>query len=173
MRIELKPSVLGFFVVIAFAAGSRLGWADGIWAAVLTIICVLLHEFGHAFVAKLYGIRVKLIGMSILGAYTVRERSNRRSHEALTTMAGPLTNLMLFALFIVLSGKLANYVAACNLILAVSNLVPIGPSDGLRLWRLYVNSAPFEASPRPETDWDGAQEGEQHLPEYDAYPTLS
>ncbi|HWR35698.1 MAG TPA: M50 family metallopeptidase [Clostridia bacterium] len=135
MLIEVKRSVLWFFVAMAFTSALNIGWPNGIWAAVLITPCVLLHEVGHASLAHLLGVPVSRIGICAKGGYTVRKRSPRPSSELLITFAGPAMNLLLFAVFSRIPNKLTLWVALCNLVLAVANLVPIGPSDGLRLAR--------------------------------------
>jgi len=97
---------------------------------------VLLHECGHASIARIWGVNVKAVGLSFKGGYTVRERSHRVAVEALTTLAGPCVNLGLYLVFAHIAGRVSAWVSFSNLVLLVANLIPLGPSDGFRLWQL-------------------------------------
>ncbi len=136
MRVEIRLSVLLFFAVMAAASISMLGFQNGIWAAVAITISVLAHEIGHAVIACRHGVKVKAIGMSIKGGYTVRERSTDIRTERLITLAGPLVNLALCIAFARFNDRTSAWVAFANFLLAASNLVPIGPTDGKRLLQL-------------------------------------
>lgn len=140
MRIELKASALGLFAIMWASFAVLLGWPRGVCMAVIISACVLLHEYGHAHVARCCGLTVKAIGISLKGAYTVRERSRLRRVEALATLAGPAVNLALGFVFAAESGKMHSWLAGCNFVLAISNLIPIGPTDGMRILRLFTSA---------------------------------
>jgi Zn-dependent protease len=139
MKFEIKWSTCLFCALVVAVLTPGLGWAQATWAAAAVVSSVLLHELGHAAIARSYGVTVKLVGISLKGGYTVRSRSDRMHVEALTTLAGPMVNLLLFALFAIISGKANGFIAASNLVLAITNLVPLGPSDGLRLLKLFTS----------------------------------
>jgi Zn-dependent protease len=124
---------------MAAASVPTLGWPRGIWAGAAITVSVLVHEVGHALIARRYGIKVKAIGMSMMGGYTVREESRELRVEVLTTLAGPLVNFALAIGFALNSDPGSSWLAFANFLLATSNLVPIGPSDGRRLWRLLFH----------------------------------
>jgi Zn-dependent protease len=137
MRVEVRPSVIFFFALMAAVSVRFLGWPRGIWAGAAITVSVLVHEIGHALIARRYGIKVKAIGMSMMGGYTVREQSKKLRAEVLTTLAGPLVNLGLSVGFAINADGASCWVAFANFLLAATNLVPLGPSDGMRLWKLF------------------------------------
>lgn len=140
-RIELEPSAGFFFAIMAIASVVLLGWSKGIVAAAIITASVLLHECGHACMARFYGAKVEAVGISFKGAYTIRGRCRRVSAEALTTLAGPCVNWGLYLLFARIAGKTAAWIALMNLVLLIFNLIPVRPSDGYRLWRLLAHGS--------------------------------
>ncbi len=97
----------------------------------LGIPATLLHECGHISAALLCGVRVKKVGLSITGLYTVREAGPKWANLCIS-LAGPLTNLILAA---ILRDTLPTF-AWVNLIACVYNLFPIPNSDGSRVLAL-------------------------------------
>lgn len=150
MLVDIRLSVLLFFAIMAAASMRFLGFEKGIWAAAAITVSVLAHEAGHVVIARRYGVAVKAVGMSILGGFTVRERSKNIRHERLITFAGPLVNFALCVAFARYNDRASSFVAFANFLLAVSNLVPIGPSDGRRLFRLHSRDGIREFHARSE-----------------------
>lgn len=135
MRFEVNHSFGWFVLVMAGLSWPVLGWTHwtwGLWAGLLAGASVMLHEVGHALVAWACGVRVKRIGFS-KGGYIIREYARTRLRECLITLAGPGANLLLFLIFAMLPHKFGQWVSHMNLLLAIFNLIPIGPSDGSRL----------------------------------------
>lgn len=138
----------------------------GMLVIVLLFVCVTLHEFGHAFVAKRYGINVPSITLLPIGGVASLERSpDKPAHELWIAIAGPLVNIVLAAILIPLAivvngigegglganpniwlgramqpsvGSLLAYLAAVNLLLALFNLLPAFPMDGGRVLRALL-----------------------------------
>jgi Zn-dependent protease len=99
-----------------------------------TIFAAVLHEFGHALVCLLFGLKVKRIGVSRKGFYTVREASADPRINAWIAAAGPMVNLLSAALW-----PIAPNFAQVSLILGICVLMPVKNSDGtklLELWRV-------------------------------------
>jgi Zn-dependent protease len=97
----------------------------------LGIIAMVFHEAGHLIAALLVGIRVKSVGFTWKGLYTVRERGTPLTN-LLVSLAGPLTNLALLALW-----PLSRKFGLANLCFAFFNILPIEGSDGERVWRCW------------------------------------
>jgi len=113
---------------------------------------VLLHELGHAVVARRYGIRTIEIVMFPIGGLARLDRQPRAREELWIALAGPAVNLVI-ALGIVgwlyaaggmaqiqqmqtpTDANLAQRIAAGNLILALFNMLPAYPMDGGRVLR--------------------------------------
>lgn len=139
MSFEVKASA--WPVLAAFLAYGRLtsgSWWEGAAFALLLTASLLAHEGAHAAVALGYGVPVTKIGMSAAGAYTQRAHSPERRVELQAAIAGPLANLLLWGAFLAAPGVVPRMLATCNLILGMTNLVPIRPSDGWRIWKLLV-----------------------------------
>jgi Zn-dependent protease len=99
----------------------------------LGIPAMLLHECGHIVMAMLCGVKVKKIGISRMGFYTVREPGPRWANLCVS-FAGPAVN---FLLAFVLR-EVAPTFALVNLIAAVFNLLPVPNSDGSRILGLLA-----------------------------------
>ena len=99
-----------------------------LYAMLLGIPAMLLHECGHIALARLCGVKVKKVGLSKTGLYTVREPGPRWANLVISA-AGPLVNLLLA---IGLKSVLPGF-AWVNLIAFGYNLLPIPNSDGSRI----------------------------------------
>ena len=123
----------------------------------LIFICVVLHEFGHALMAKRYGVKTKdILLLPICGMARLERLPEKPLHELLVAIAGPMVNLGI-ALLVAISllfipkvsssviGDLSNaqvslislpfILVAFNLAMVVFNLFPIFPMDGGRILR--------------------------------------
>ena len=113
---------------------------------------VLLHEVGHALVARRYGIRTVEIVMYPIGGVSRFERQPKPGEELWVSLAGPLVNFLIAAavLGVVASqqgwmalekikvptdANLAERIALGNLTLFLFNLLPAYPMDGGRILR--------------------------------------
>ena len=168
-----------FLLILAYGAfafsgdtGSPLvGAIYGVTAILLLFACVTLHEFGHALVARHYGIQVKSIMLLPIGGVANLEKLPEKPiQEFLIAVAGPLVNfgLALILLPVVLFtvglemrsgamptsvvGVLSNmqtpglvnllmYLLAMNLMLGLFNLLPAFPMDGGRILRSVLAMA--------------------------------
>jgi len=119
-------------------------WFIGSIAAIMLFVSVALHELGHSYVARRYGISITSITLFIFGgvANMKGEPPTPRS-EFRMAIAGPITNFILSILFFFLYSEpfspgvkaLFLYLSKINLILGVFNLVPGFPMDGGRILR--------------------------------------
>lgn len=99
------------------------------WLSIL--LAAIVHEAGHYIMAQLRGVRVKRFGISWIGPYLVRERGSRLDN-ILIAFAGPATNLFFFVGCFLTRDSIS---AASQLLLGVSNLLPIAGLDGHRILR--------------------------------------
>jgi len=106
---------------------------------------MLLHECGHIAMAFLCGVKVKKVGLSRVGLYTVREPGPRWANLCVS-LAGPLFNLLLA---VALREVLPTF-AWVNLIAFIFNLLPMQNSDGRRVLALLAQGAAEAGTPAPE-----------------------
>ena len=90
------------------------------------LLAMVLHEIGHLCVAQALGLRVRNVGFSWKGMYTVREAGPPEINLQVS-LAGPLTNLALTALW-----SVSPIFGLANLFVGICNLLPIPGSDGKR-----------------------------------------
>src|SRR5499427_3966412 len=96
--IELHVTFLLFIAWIAITQGLLSGNAGRALLAVLLFLlvfgCVLLHELGHAWMARRYGIRTRDIVLLPIGGVARLERMPEKpSQEIRVAVAGPLVNV--------------------------------------------------------------------------------
>jgi Zn-dependent protease len=95
----------------------------------LLLIALALHEAAHVIIATAFGVRVKRFGIGWRGPFIVRESGEPRANLYIA-IAGPITNVILAILFWTAAPTFAHI----NLVLGLSNLIPIQGSDGSRAW---------------------------------------
>jgi len=149
------------FLAWIFAAsyasgGSATAW-DSLLFMVLLFLCVLLHEFGHIFTARAFGVQTPYVTLLPIGGVAQLERiPEEPGQEFLIAIAGPLVNVAITLLLIIGFGAdlqmnaassvdntaipLVNRLAAVNLFLALFNLIPAFPMDGGRVLRALLAS---------------------------------
>jgi len=123
-------------------------WLDGFVTSIFFFISILLHEFGHSVIAKEYKLKVKRITLFIFGGIAeISEEPPKSSAEFWIAIAGPITSLLLAAIFYLLEKAFVknqflmasfHYLALINFILAIFNLIPGFPLDGGRVFRAIV-----------------------------------
>ena len=126
---------------------------------ILVFACVVLHELGHALMAKRFGITTREIVLYPIGGIARLEGMPAGMAELLIALAGPLVNLVIafFALIAMLitgslsqlqdalvgSSDLTTYVLGylffINVMLFAFNLVPAFPMDGGRILRAFLS----------------------------------
>ncbi len=129
-----------------FGLNSTLSLLLGLLTTILFFASVLTHELSHSVVANRNNVPIKKIILFIFGgmASLSKEPTNPKV-EFKIAIAGPITSLVLAALFIGLAWPLQyvlfplaaafEYLAIINFALAIFNLIPGYPLDGGRLFR--------------------------------------
>ena len=123
-------------------------WFMGAAGAAGLFVSIVLHELGHAVVARKYGIPIRGITLFLFGGVAeMEDEPHEARSEFLMAIAGPIMSLALAALFF--GGYLltrnhdgaapiaavVGYLAWLNGLLAVFNMVPAFPLDGGRVLR--------------------------------------
>jgi Zn-dependent protease/CBS domain-containing protein len=134
------------------------GAARGLALVGIIFGCVVLHELGHALVARGSGVMVRSIILLPIGGVTLMEDAGQRSspaREIRISVAGPLVNLIiaaaagafilaffpqakLWARPLVYAGNLPRALFWGNVFLGGFNLLPAYPMDGGRILRAFL-----------------------------------
>lgn len=158
----------GAFLFGRNASNLAVGAIYGVVVILLLFVCVVLHEFGHAIMAKFFGVNVPHITLLPIGGVAQLERMPRKPmQEFLIAIAGPAVNFALAAVLLpaallVVSmsmrtgtmwalisalmrtaqsmsvGGLLLTLAGTNLLLGIFNLLPAFPMDGGRILRALL-----------------------------------
>ncbi|UCE96000.1 MAG: hypothetical protein JSV51_09960 [Candidatus Bathyarchaeota archaeon] len=176
---ELKHLLIGTLLTMAIGFSMPLYWDQGLYSEplVLTALAIIFtfsfitHELAHKIAAQHHGLwaefRITMFGalitlLSIIspfkiispGAVMVGGAADRRTIGR-TSIVGPLTNIVLALLFIILarlpSGPLAFAFAfgvLINSFIALFNLIPFGVLDGFKVffWSKMIWAIAFSAS---------------------------
>lgn len=147
--VRLHTSFLVLVGAYVAITGAREGWlAFGVVLAGVVgfFLSVLAHELGHAFAARIFGIRT--LGIVLLpfgGAAQLERRRVAPWVDAAISLAGPLVNLVLavvlFAAWVVLDTRALSLLAGVNLALGTFNLLPAFPMDGGHVLRALLVTA--------------------------------
>lgn len=99
-----------------------------------TLLCVLVHEYGHLLAARLLGVRLRLLELDIAGARLVTAGliPSYRA-EWLVAAAGPACSLLLALFLLPHHGEFATLALTTTLSLAFFNLLPVEGFDGGRM----------------------------------------
>jgi Zn-dependent protease/CBS domain-containing protein len=135
-----------------YAQGGSAVAASRVIFVLLLFLCVVLHEFGHAFAAKAFGINTPDITLLPIGGVARLERMPEEPvQELIIAVAGPLVNVVIaLGLFVVggaqgllnrstvEGGGLIAQLLTINIVLVLFNLLPAFPMDGGRVLRALL-----------------------------------
>jgi len=137
----------------------RQGGVEAAWQGtifiVLIFICVLLHELGHVFAARRYGVKTRDVTLWPFGGIASMERMPEKpGEELIVALAGPAVNVAIAGVLLLWLGSrfdpanlakiedpaisLAVKLAGINIILVLFNMLPAFPMDGGRVLRALL-----------------------------------
>ena len=152
-----------FFLLLAYYAWwgwAHTGASGAAWSVVMMLAfftCVVLHELGHSFTARRFGVNVRRILLMPIGGMAEFDSIPRQPRsELLITLAGPAVNFVIAALLATFVrfpggilqwdpaglplgvGEFGRYLLIANLVMGCFNLLPIFPMDGGRILRALL-----------------------------------
>jgi Zn-dependent protease/CBS domain-containing protein len=139
-------------------------WIMGLVTALAFFLCLLLHEMGHALVARSRGMPINGITLFLFGGVAeLEDEPPSAGTEFLMAIAGPVVTLVLAVVFWILADVgyrsgwwhplvlVLGYLAAINGMVLVFNLIPAFPLDGGRVLRSILWGATGKV--RQSTYW--------------------
>src|SRR3984893_4503459 len=175
IEVRIHLTLLLFLVWIWFSYYQIAGFAGAVQGVLFLLAlfdCVLLHEFGHAFAARGFGIETPDITLLPIGGVARLSRIPEKPwQELVVAIAGPLVNVVIAAALIsVIHGsaaleqleylespriELLAKLASVNVMLVLFNLIPAFPMDGGRVLRALLAMAMPYAQATQVAAWIG------------------
>jgi len=161
IEVRIHLSFLLFLAWIWFSyyqVAGVPGAVQGVLFILSLFACVLLHEFGHAFAARAFGIATPDITLLPIGGVARLTRiPDKPWQELVVAIAGPLVNVVIAAALIFVVHRsaeleqlqylesprveLLSKLASVNVMLVLFNLIPAFPMDGGRILRALLAMA--------------------------------
>jgi Zn-dependent protease len=145
-------SIFGFpievnlsFLILLGVVALTMGGLTGVAVILLAFGSVVLHELGHALVARHLGVRVAGIELHFFGgAAKIVDTPRKAGDEIAIAAAGPAVSFALGGLamlFAGIGGGLGAFfylLGSINLVIGAFNLIPALPMDGGRILRAIL-----------------------------------
>ncbi len=156
---ELRVHVTFFLLLLwigfsAYSTGGMAAAIDNVLFVLALFACVVAHEFGHALMARRYGIRTPDITLLPIGGLARLERMPEKPmQEIWVALAGPAVNVAIWLVLVLLGAgiridvlsqvdsahsDMLGRLASLNLLLAAFNMIPAFPMDGGRVFRALL-----------------------------------
>jgi Zn-dependent protease/CBS domain-containing protein len=160
--VRIHLTFLFLLAFVWFTESATMGSAAAVRGLALVGIifgCVVLHELGHALVARRYGMVVRSILLLPIGGMTLMEEpgpdQSNPGRDIRIAVAGPLVNLVIAGIAAIVVHVLAPHVGLwgnplvhasnlprslvwSNVFLGAFNLLPAYPMDGGRILRAHL-----------------------------------
>lgn len=141
-QIQVHPTLFLFAALFVTVHVRQTGWESMPLLGAFYVagfLSILIHEYGHIFVARLHGIDCRTITLHGLGGLAHLDSAPRQPRdEFLIALAGPVTSLLLSGVLWFVAGMnvsptvaaFSTHLSAINLFIAGFNLLPAYPLDG-------------------------------------------
>jgi Zn-dependent protease len=160
--IGVQPLWLAIVALITWSLGASFypdaapgiapaaAYALGLLSALLLFASILLHELGHAVVARRHGVEIEEIDLWLLGGVARMKGYPKTAGDELRfALAGPAVTLVIAGVFGAIAAALpasapdalravVDYQAFVNAAILVFNLLPAFPLDGGRVARALL-----------------------------------
>jgi Zn-dependent protease len=151
IRVHLTLVLLLAWITIGYAASGASVRATGLGVVLVLVIfsVIVVHELGHALVARHFGIATRdIMLLPVGGIASLVGMPERPIQELAVALVGPFINLVLAALLLPFRGAFVDQLIYINVALALFNLIPAFPMDGGRALRalLAMRMAPARAT---------------------------
>jgi Zn-dependent protease len=146
--------LLAWIAAVQWTRGTPQDAISGVLFIIVLFGCVVLHEFGHIWAARRYGIRTPDVTLLPIGGVAKMERMPEKpSQEIAVALAGPAVNALIALVLIAVLGlrfdpeqvslaalqsTFLAQVALANVVLLGFNLIPAFPMDGGRVLRALL-----------------------------------
>ncbi len=147
--------LLAWIGLVQYASGGATAALTSVVFVTAIFACVVLHELGHALVARRYGITTPDITLLPIGGLARLSRiPDNPAEEIAIAVAGPLVNVAIAFILVAFGAQLdlaafftaqnstpsfLTQLASVNLILALFNVIPAFPMDGGRVLRALLS----------------------------------
>lgn len=164
IRMHITFPLILIFAAFQFGFLSGAGVTGALFGVIvvsLLFVLVTLHELGHSFAARYYGIPVEqIVLLPIGGVAQLKSMSRKPIQEFVIAIAGPAVNVAIALLMIVIAPLIGinftnplalitggisltlttilGYLFYYNVALAVFNMLPAFPMDGGRVLRALL-----------------------------------
>lgn len=156
---------IGFFpqTLPEYAGDSRVYWGLGLLASLGLFVSILLHELGHAFVAKRFGIPVRGIRLFVFGGVAeLGSEPKKPSHEILIALGGPAITLLLIVLYnlglgLILAGSPTSWDMTDGILSLQGGTLPAAGAAGLLFYLGMINTVVLVFNLIPAFPLDGGR----------------
>lgn len=141
--IQIKTLILGI-IIVSFLINKYLGFMLAV-----VYLSMIIHELGHCLAVLIVGDKVSTIVIDIFSAYVDWDWRTPITKSKIVFMAlmGPITNIALAILgYYIFDGIYAYIAVLTNLSLAITNLIPLGFSDGHQTFGALILNNPYACS---------------------------
>ncbi len=144
IKIRIHASLIILFAFRLLSAGA-IGWQTALTSSVILFGVILLHEFGHCFAARAMGGRGDDVLLWPLGGLAFIHTPRRPWPSFVGTAGGPLTNLVICLVCVVLLRGIEGTWVAGNPLAAFANSptggwMEMSSTAAYYLWWIYSTS---------------------------------